>query len=119
MIQKRKYILRLTISLLLVLCILPFNAAFELSAVQPPEKNPETVLFLPAFMDCTIGTAITNRLSNFNSSNVFLKDALIFKQISIELIRAYSSFLTEFSVRFAKYEGQTTLTIRAPPCFKS
>jgi len=67
MIQKRKYILRLTISLLLVLCILPFNAAHEFSAVQRPEKNPQTVLLIPAFMESATGTAITNRLSNFNS----------------------------------------------------
>lgn len=117
MLQKKKNILRLTISLLL-LCILPFDAAYEFSAVQHPKKNPNTVLFIPAFLECTIGTAITNRLSNFNSFNEFLKDALIFKQSSIELIRAYVSFLTEFSVCLAKYAGQTTITIRAPPCFK-
>ncbi|RJP47336.1 MAG: hypothetical protein C4548_01205 [Desulfobacteraceae bacterium] len=116
MIQKKKNILRLTISLLL-LCILPFDAAYEFSAVQHPEKDPKTVLFIPAFMESAIGAAITNRPPNFNTFNEFLKDALIFKQSSIELTRAYLSFLTEPTVCLAKYVGQNTITIRAPPCY--
>jgi hypothetical protein len=118
MIQEKKNILRITISLLLVLCILPFGAAYDLTAVQHREKNPKSVLFIPAFMECPIGSAINNQRTNFNSFDKFFSDALVPKQRSIKLTRAYVSFLTEFSVRFAKYAWQTTITIRAPPCFK-
>jgi hypothetical protein len=119
MVQEKKNILKLTISLLLVFCILPFDASYELAAVQHPEKRPKTVLFIPAFMECTVGAAITNQRTIFSSFDELLKDTLIFKQKSIELTRAYVSFLTELSVRFAKYAGQKAITIRAPPCFKS
>jgi hypothetical protein len=119
MIKAKKNILRITISLLLVLCILPFDAAYELTSTQHPVKGPKSVLFIPACMDCMIGTAISNQRTNFNSFDELLKDALILKQKSIESTRAYISFLNGFSVCFAKYEGQTTITIRAPPCCKS
>ena len=118
MILEKKNILRIIISLLLVLCILPIDTAYELAVMQHPKKNPQSFLFVPDLMECTIGTAIFNQRTNFNSFVKFLNDALIPKQRSIRLTRAYIFFLTEFSVRFAKYTGQTAIIIRAPPCFK-
>jgi hypothetical protein len=118
MIKKEQDILRTSISLLLVLCFLPFDAAYELTSGHQSEKNSKSVLLIQAFMECTASPAILNQQTKFNSFDEILKDALIIERTPIELIRIYIFSLTEFSIHFAQHAGQT-IAIRAPPSFKS
>lgn len=117
MIKESKNMFRLAISLLLVFCLLSVVAAYEPVTVQHPGKNKKTDLLIPAFMGRANGIAILKLRNNSKSPNRLFKNALILEQTSDNLPRASLSFLTEFSDRFSQYTGQTTLTIRAPPCF--
>lgn len=119
MVQKAKYSLQKAISLLLVVCLLPFVAAYEPATWQHSEKHPKSDLVAPTPMARALGIAIPNQRSNPESIDSIFKDALILEHASIGLTRASFSFPTEFGDRNALCAGQSTITIRAPPCFKA
>jgi len=106
-----------TISLLLVLCLLPVLTAYEPTGVHNPEKTSKTVLFTSAIMGRAVAAILDHR-TNLKSSDELIKDALILGQTSIDLARVSVSFLTRFRDRFAQCVEQTAIPIRAPPGFK-
>ena len=119
MVQKAKYSLQKAISLLLVVYLLPLIAAYEPAAWQHSEKHPKSDLLAPTPMARALGIAIPNQRSNPESFDSIFKNALILEQASIGLTRASFSFPAEFGDRTALYAGQSTIAIRAPPCFKA
>jgi hypothetical protein len=114
MIPAAKHISKPTISLLLVLCLLPVITVYEPIGVHNLEKTPKTALFTAAIMWRAAAATVDNR-TNFKSSDGLFKDALTLGQTSIDLARASVSFLTEFRDRFAQCSEQTAISIRAPP----
>ena len=119
MVQKARNSLQKAISLLLVVCLLSLIAAYEPAAWHHSEKHPKSDLLAPTLMARALGIAIPNQRSNPEPFDSIFKDALILEQASIGLTRASFSFPTEFGDRTAQCAGQSTITIRAPPCFKA
>ena len=108
--------IRPAICLLLVLCLTTVFSAYKPAAWQYPKIASKTVLLAPAFAVSALGSSLLNQRTHFKFSDGRYKCALILEQMSIDLIRASVSFLTEFTNRFAKSKGQTSIIIRAPPC---
>ena len=117
MIKESKKIFQMVISLLLVFCFLPVVTGYEPVAAQHQEKNSKTDLLAPVFIGRAIGAAILKQRNNSKYPNKLFKNALILEQASIDSPGTSLSTLAEFSDRHAQCAGQTTLPIRAPPCF--
>ncbi len=107
--------MRLTVSLLLVLCILPFVTAHEPAGMQNPQKSPKTVLFTPAITGRTVAAAAFDNRANLKSSDGLSKDALIIGQKSTDSADLSIYIPTDFRDRSAQCPEHTAIGIRAPP----
>jgi hypothetical protein len=113
-----KKILRLTVSLLLVLCPLLAAAAAEPAGTRGIGKIQKTVLLTPAYIGHAVPAATLHHRPCFKSSDGPFKVALIFRPIALCGARAAVFFSAEFNDPFGRCPGQRAIFIRAPPCFR-
>lgn len=107
---------RLTITLLLVLTLLPVvTTTRSPTGLKDTGANPTNILFIPAFACGSVSVFTLDRRTNLNSFDELPTDALILRQIQLDFAGEFSFFIAGYDTCFAPLSDFAAIPIRASP----